>query len=354
MKTSRASLRERWIGQEWRIAAIVADLQEDRDWTRHLLGSADGSNGPLPQLATCQREKLDTEQAARDLRGITLANVDMMETMRLADADLDYAIFENVQMHKASLRGSSLVGVIFRGNTSLNGAILERAKLKRADCRDISLNGADLRYSNLHGCDFRGADLRNARLLHARVKEEGTFGFLSARRGWTKFGGGLQTFENILAENGLRLRKHIARSSQIEELKKERPVYAWLFWFFANYGRSAARFGLFAFIGCWLFFAFAYASLPVLEFLRGSPAADWLESLHHPAFCINGSPTPLTLYDGMYLSAVTITTLGYGDIVPAQGDGLARLLVAAEAITGVILLGAFINMLVMNAIVEGD
>jgi len=42
-----------------------------------------------------------------------------------------------------------------------------------------------------------------------------------------------------------------------------------------------------------------------------------------------------------YFSAVTITTLGYGDITPVTS--LARLLVSIEAITGVVLVGFFLN-----------
>jgi hypothetical protein len=45
----------------------------------------------------------------------------------------------------------------------------------------------------------------------------------------------------------------------------------------------------------------------------------------------------------MYLSAVTITTLGYGDIVPMTDAG--RLLVATEAVLGVVLAGLFLNAL---------
>ena len=42
-----------------------------------------------------------------------------------------------------------------------------------------------------------------------------------------------------------------------------------------------------------------------------------------------------------YLSAVTITTLGYGDITPVTS--IARFLVSMEAIAGVVLVGFFLN-----------
>ena len=45
----------------------------------------------------------------------------------------------------------------------------------------------------------------------------------------------------------------------------------------------------------------------------------------------------------LYLSAVTITTLGYGDIVPLTTR--ARLLVTAEAVLGIIVIGLFLNSL---------
>lgn len=47
-----------------------------------------------------------------------------------------------------------------------------------------------------------------------------------------------------------------------------------------------------------------------------------------------------------YLSAVTITTVGYGDIVPLTTT--ARLLVSSEAILGIVVIGLFLNSLVRD------
>ena len=49
------------------------------------------------------------------------------------------------------------------------------------------------------------------------------------------------------------------------------------------------------------------------------------------------------LADFMYFSAVTITTVGYGDILP--GNTTTRMVVMAEAMLGVILIGAFVSSL---------
>jgi hypothetical protein len=50
-----------------------------------------------------------------------------------------------------------------------------------------------------------------------------------------------------------------------------------------------------------------------------------------------------------YLSAVTITTVGYGDIVPLTTS--ARLLVSIEAILGIVLIGLFLNALSYERVV---
>jgi voltage-gated potassium channel len=53
-------------------------------------------------------------------------------------------------------------------------------------------------------------------------------------------------------------------------------------------------------------------------------------------FLVNGSPQQLAFKDAMYFAVVTLSTLGYGDIVPVSDQ--ARLLVSIEIITGVLLL----------------
>ena len=45
----------------------------------------------------------------------------------------------------------------------------------------------------------------------------------------------------------------------------------------------------------------------------------------------------------LYLSVVTITTLGYGDIVPITP--LARFFTGIEALGGIVLIGLFLNSL---------
>lgn len=50
----------------------------------------------------------------------------------------------------------------------------------------------------------------------------------------------------------------------------------------------------------------------------------------------------------LYLSATTVTTLGFGDITPTSG--LARFLVAFEAVAGIVCIGLFLNALANRAL----
>lgn len=51
--------------------------------------------------------------------------------------------------------------------------------------------------------------------------------------------------------------------------------------------------------------------------------------------------TPLGFIESIYFSVVTITTLGYGDILPVTDTG--RILTGLEALLGIVLIGLFLN-----------
>lgn len=61
-------------------------------------------------------------------------------------------------------------------------------------------------------------------------------------------------------------------------------------------------------------------------------------------FDLNGVPSTTEFGNMLYLSIVTITTLGYGDFVPITNK--ARLLVSSEALLGIVVIGLFLNSLV--------
>jgi len=63
------------------------------------------------------------------------------------------------------------------------------------------------------------------------------------------------------------------------------------------------------------------------------------------ARAVEGRPDsiPGNIWRMLYLSAITITTLGYGDIVPLTT--YARLWIATEAVLGIVVIGLFLNSL---------
>jgi hypothetical protein len=67
----------------------------------------------------------------------------------------------------------------------------------------------------------------------------------------------------------------------------------------------------------------------------------------HNAFLLNGqaeTPAEMTSFTSVYFSFITLTTVGYGDIVPAVP--MARMLAASEAMTGTLFVAIMISRLV--------
>jgi voltage-gated potassium channel len=79
---------------------------------------------------------------------------------------------------------------------------------------------------------------------------------------------------------------------------------------------------------------FTFYSLTVIVFAALYRIIDVL----HPAadFLINGEIRPITFSEALYFSIVTLSTVGYGDVVPASD--LVRVVVSIQMISGVLLL----------------
>jgi len=73
-------------------------------------------------------------------------------------------------------------------------------------------------------------------------------------------------------------------------------------------------------------------------------------SLGTPPFVVHGQPTAISFTDAIYFSFVTISTMGYGDIVAAAP--LARALVAMEMLSGLLLLLFGFSEIMRNAVPE--
>jgi hypothetical protein len=91
-------------------------------------------------------------------------------------------------------------------------------------------------------------------------------------------------------------------------------------------------------------------SLPLPDSSAGtlSMSRGTYEELTHFYAAVQGDPSYASgvWLRMLYLSAVTITTLGFGDITPVSES--ARLCVALEAVLGVVLAGLFLNALAIR------
>ena len=85
-----------------------------------------------------------------------------------------------------------------------------------------------------------------------------------------------------------------------------------------------------------------------LEIVVGCGVVYWLAAWTSPRFALMSGGQPIAgglrgLLAALYFSAVTATSVGYGDIVPA---GAARILAVVEGIAGLILFGCVVSKFV--------
>lgn len=134
-------------------------------------------------------------------------------------------------------------------------------------------------------------------------------------------------------------KRYVADQQYIRAFKKEYPVLAGIWRWSSDYGRSL---GLWSF---WLvlfalFFGFLYSDIPCPSWLENTFIGKFF-IWANPEISIN-SPTPNNWYTPFYFSIVTFTTLGFGDVQPANGSG--QFWITLEVILGYVMLGGLISI----------
>jgi uncharacterized protein YjbI with pentapeptide repeats len=259
-----------------------------------------------------------------NLRGASLfaANLTEAELLRadLAGADLSECRAERSGFGGSDLTGASLFRASLKGS-SFTRARLREADLRTADLRESRLREADLTHADLAQADLRGSDLERSNLLDATFEQtdlrgarlRGVSGY--ARTNWigadiadVDFCGAYLVRRTIMDQNYLHEFRSKSRTNAL--------LYR-LWWATSDCGRSFVRWGLWT-----VFLVVAFAALFQLV------AVDYGEHA-----------TPMS---SLYYSVVTLTTLGYGDVVPASAA--AQLLAMVEVTLGYLMLGGLLSI----------
>ncbi|MDH3681180.1 MAG: pentapeptide repeat-containing protein [Acidimicrobiia bacterium] len=306
------------------------------------------------QAALDQRHELPTRLIGADLSGRDLSGIDLTGH-DLSAADLSEARLVGARLDRATLYRAKLIGAQFTG-ASLVGADLSQAEAGQAgfggsDLSGASLVGTDLRNATLSGAtavdaDLRGAALDDARLWETvftdadltratatgadltdavvtgatltdtdlsgahlrRIRGYDTATWIGTNTVGVDFSGAYTARRVIIDQNYL----HEFRTRD----RKHRVLYE-LWRLTSGCGQSATRWGgLIAIVA--VLFALAYTQVEV----------DY--GSHETAL----SP--------LYFSVVTLTTLGFGDVLPASWP--AQALVIAEVIIGYGMLSGLLSI----------
>ena len=273
------------------------------------LEGADLSGAQLfrTRLAGANLERANLEGA--ELLGADLSGADL-EGARLVRAGLGAAVMTGANLFGADLTEAALNDANFE-RADLRTACLDRARMAGARLESVkaahaNFSGADLSGVLVSNADLEGADLRSARL-------SSVLGYISAN--W--IGVDLRDADFT---GGRLVERHIRDENYIEEFRRSSRQARVVHWFWAvtsDCGRSILRWGLTTGVVV-LAFAFLYTVV----------ASDFGEHS--------------TRLSPLYFSLVTMTTLGYGDVLPVSA--WAQLVSMCQVVIGYVMLGGMLSI----------
>jgi len=274
-------------------------------------------------------------RAERDADGLP----ERLDGANLAGLDLSGTSFAGCSLVGADLAGASLV------DADLTRADLRRADLSSADARgasfagtsleDATLREADLRGADLAGCRLAGTELAGARLdattsLDPRTGYEGEDQLDAAARIYRSL------YECTLAAGlvsvaiGFAIRERdVRRRLAWRDGRSGDAIRFELLRFSSRYGFSPIRVLLLAVVVI-LLFALAFPFLGAVRDTTSGLLYTFRGGEVDPARAV------VVLFNTVYFSVVTFTTVGYGDIYPV--GAIAKYLATVESFTGVVLM----------------
>jgi uncharacterized protein YjbI with pentapeptide repeats len=306
---------------------------------RKALGSDQLAGADLPGVDLSQLDLSGLNLERANLQGANLEGAKLFRA-NLAGATLNQATLTDAELSGADLTGAELIGAsaeragfgqatligaqLFEAHlehatlsladlqgADLRHAVLRNARLREANLRDADATGADFRSAELSHCDVHGATFRQADLRNAGLRE---------LRGYDAAAWIGVDVRNVNFAGAYLLRRHIADENYLEEFRSRGrwsgAVYQ-IWRLTSDCGRSMSRWCLLILIQVLLF-----AWLFTLVDINYGPNETWLSPL--------------------YYSIVTLTSLGYGDVVPRSVGG--QVVAMAEVVVGYVMLGGLISI----------
>ena len=238
-----------------------------------------------------------------------LTGADLTETVAVR-AGFGHAILQGATLFGANLDDTTFASANAK-EADLRGASLQRARMRGAALEGALLSNSNLQAADLTGCHVQGATFDDANLRGARVKQ--LSGYLHAS--WIG--------SDILDVNycgNYSMRRFVMDQNYLEEFRSRTRGHAilyWLWWLTSDCGRSFVRWGLWTFLIAALFSGlYTFVDIDYGDY-----------------------ETPLS---PLYYSVVTLTTLGYGDVLPTGTGG--QILVMVQVLLGYMMLGGMLSI----------
>ncbi len=254
----------------------------------------------------------------------------------LEGADLQGASLEKAHLDCTHLEGANLQ------NVHLEGAHLFGAHLQGANLNDAHLQGANLQRSHLEGANLRKAHLEGANFKFSFI-DGGTFmdfAYIDRKTDFTGVGLESARIHPVMISKLKRNIREIQRRAEWDEKQFHPFLIQRCFWWMSDYGSSTRRI-LWTFAGFSILFALVYLMPHMFDW---EPFVNGLNEGK-----VEGVTMPLEPHmvgiRALYLSVVTMTTLGFGDITANPFSVMGHILVMAQVFIGYIILGALITRL---------
>ena len=289
------------------------------------LGGLDLSRCDLSEANLSSADLRNSNLSWARLSGTSLSKA-RLDGCELLGSDLSSANLNECHAERAGFGGADLTGASLIG-AQLKEVTLSKSRLCQADFRAANLRGSRISEADLTAADFTRADLRDTDLKQSNVlhtKFELTDLRAARLLGITDFAKANWVGADIRGvdlRGAYMVQRTIADANYLYEFRsrsKYHNALYWIWWLTSDCGRSLFRWTLFI-LFVTLMFAFAYSRVGVDY---GS-----YESAISP----------------LYFSVVTLTTLGYGDVVPASIP--AQILAVFQALFGYVGLGGLLSIL---------